>query len=83
MANIEINDLKSAGAELLIDSESFMNALGDDEMNLRGGIADWSTASNGCGSVGADEWSTVSNGCRDQQFFQPPVLSDNFGFLQP
>ena len=66
MANIEINDLKPAGAELLIDSESFMNALGDDEMNLRGG--DWSTASNGCGSVLANEWSTVSNGCPKKAF---------------
>lgn len=61
MANIEINDLKPAGAELFLDSESFMNALGDDEMNLRGG--DWSTASAQCGSVTADEWSTLSNGC--------------------
>lgn len=23
----------------------------------------WSTASNGCKSVGADEWSTLSNDC--------------------
>ena len=82
MANIEINDLKSAGAELLIDSESFMNALGDDEMNLRGG--DWSTTSNACGSVRADEWSTTSNACREgAQLFQPKVLSGDFGFLQP
>lgn len=62
MANIEINDLKTAGAELFLDSESFMNALGDDEMNLRGG--DWSTGSRGCGGVNADEWSTWSNGYR-------------------
>jgi hypothetical protein len=83
MANIEINDLKSAGAELLIDSESFMNALGDDEMNLRGG--DWSTTSNACGSVRADEWSTYSNGCpKKEQLVKPAVLSaGNFGFLQP
>ena len=83
MANIEINDLKSAGAELLIDSESFMNALGDDEMNLRGG--DWSTARRGCGSVRANEWTTVSEGCRGQKLLnQPAVLSaGNFGFLQP
>ncbi len=83
MANIEINDLKSAGAELLIDSESFMNALGDDEMNLRGG--DWSTFSRGCGSVQANEWSTFSNGCpKTGQLVQPAVLSaGNFGFIQP
>lgn len=83
MANIEINDLKSAGAELLIDSESFMNALGDDEMNLRGG--DWSMDSIGCGTVQPNEWSMKSRGCRDlKELNQPAVLSaGNFGFLQP
>lgn len=83
MANIEINDLKSAGAELLIDSESFMNALGDDEMNLRGG--DWSMGSRGCGTVKPNEWSMASNGCRNyKQLHQLAVLSaGDFAFLQP
>ncbi|MDJ0734775.1 MAG: hypothetical protein QNJ47_12025 [Nostocaceae cyanobacterium] len=62
MANIKIDDIKNTGAELFFDSESFMNDLGDDEMNLRGG--DWSTFSGGCGTVGSNEWSTWSNGCR-------------------
>ncbi|NEO68990.1 hypothetical protein [Moorena sp. SIO3H5] len=64
MANIKVNDLKPTGTELFLDTESFMNDLGDDEMSLRGG--DWSTFSGGCGSVQADEWSTFSNQCRPQ-----------------
>jgi bacteriocin-like protein len=40
MANIEINDLKPAGAELFSDSEGFMNELSDSELaNINGGYA--------------------------------------------
>jgi hypothetical protein len=38
MANIEINDLKPAGAELFDDSEGFMDGLSNDELgNVLGG----------------------------------------------
>ena len=33
MANIKVNDIKPAGAELFADSESFMNELSQDETN--------------------------------------------------
>jgi hypothetical protein len=33
MANIKVNDIKPAGAELFGDSESFMKDLSDSEMN--------------------------------------------------
>ena len=40
MANIEINELKPAGAELFSDSEGFMNELSDSELaNINGGYA--------------------------------------------
>ncbi|MFN6518647.1 MAG: hypothetical protein RMY29_029735 [Nostoc sp. CreGUA01] len=32
MANITINEIKPAGAELFVDSESFMHQLNDDEI---------------------------------------------------
>ncbi|BAY98952.1 hypothetical protein NIES37_29300 [Tolypothrix tenuis PCC 7101] len=63
MADIKIHDIVITGAELFLDSESFMNDLGDDEMNIRGG--DWSTLSKACATVGKDEWSTFSGGCRN------------------
>jgi len=38
MANIEINELKPAGAELFSDFEGFMNELSDSELdNINGG----------------------------------------------
>ncbi len=61
MANIKVDDIKIAGVELFLDSESFMNDLGDDEMNIRGG--DWSTFTRGCCTVTEDEWSTFSRCC--------------------
>ncbi|NEO66645.1 MAG: hypothetical protein F6J98_42250 [Moorea sp. SIO4G2] len=65
MAKIKINDINPTGAELFLDTESFMNDLGDDEMGIRGG--DWSTTSHGCNSVTSNEWSTASNGCHKDQ----------------
>jgi hypothetical protein len=43
MANIEINELKPAGAELFSDSEGFMNELSDSELaDINGGrLADY------------------------------------------
>lgn len=39
MANIKINDIKPAGAELFADSEGFLNELKDDELsNILGGL---------------------------------------------
>jgi bacteriocin-like protein len=41
MANIEINELKPAGAELFSDVEGFMDELSDSELdNINGGRAD-------------------------------------------
>lgn len=37
MANIEVNDIQPAGAEFFADSESFLNELSNDEMNIQGG----------------------------------------------
>lgn len=61
MADIKINDLTITGAGLFLDSETFLNDLGDDEMNIQGGR--WSTASDACCTVREDEWSTWSDGC--------------------
>ncbi|WP_013321441.1 hypothetical protein [Gloeothece verrucosa] len=39
MADIKINDIKPAGAELFEDSEGFLNELKDDEVNkVVGGV---------------------------------------------
>ncbi|WP_293075286.1 hypothetical protein [Moorena sp. SIO3H5] len=37
MADIKVNDLKPAGAELFADDESFINELTNDELNIIGG----------------------------------------------
>jgi hypothetical protein len=63
MADINISDINLNGFELFADSESFLNELSDDEINLLKG-GDWSTMSYYCGSVNDDEWSTISDGCR-------------------
>lgn len=40
MANITISELRPAGTELFLDSESFINELADEELNLtKGGIS--------------------------------------------
>ena len=38
MANIEVNDIKLAGAQLFEDGESFISDLEDNELELTGGI---------------------------------------------
>jgi hypothetical protein len=91
MANIEVNDINPFGTDLFADSESFLNELSNDEMDLRGGLFGnvtdvftraWSTASKGCGTVGPDEWSTWSEGCRNPQPKKPKFndLVDFGGF---
>ena len=42
MANIKVNDIKSAGTELLLDSESFLIEITDEELNIGGGFI-WTT----------------------------------------
>jgi Ca2+/Na+ antiporter len=42
MAYITISDLRPAGSDLFVDSESFMSELTDDELGLQGG-AFWAT----------------------------------------
>ncbi|NEP34869.1 hypothetical protein [Moorena sp. SIO3B2] len=37
MANIKVNDIKPAGADLFTDDESFINELSNDELNIVGG----------------------------------------------
>jgi len=37
MANITISELRPAGTELFLDSESFINELTDEELNLTKG----------------------------------------------
>ncbi len=37
MANIKVNDIKPAGAELFGDFESFISDLSDDELTVAGG----------------------------------------------
>jgi bacteriocin-like protein len=56
MANIEINELKPAGAELFSDSEGFMNELSDSELdNINGGRFTATWAQN-CGSGFTNTW---------------------------
>lgn len=38
MATIHINNLNPAGSDLLNDSESYLEALSDADLNLQGGI---------------------------------------------
>jgi hypothetical protein len=64
MADIKINDITITGAELFLDSETFLNDLGDDELNLRGGLEVASSRSHYCGTVTVNELSTESIGCR-------------------
>ncbi|BAY10902.1 hypothetical protein [Calothrix sp. NIES-2098] len=64
MADIKINDIKLNVAELFLDSESFLNELSNDELNLRGGMQIASTKSYYCGTVTTNEFSTDSVGCR-------------------
>ena len=58
MANIEINELKPAGAELFSDSEGFMTELSDSELhNINGGEAQFTrTFARGCGGSFTDTW---------------------------
>jgi lactobin A/cerein 7B family class IIb bacteriocin len=48
MASIQVLDLRSAGSDLLMDSEGFLNELGNDELDsINGGltpIAIWGIA---------------------------------------
>lgn len=56
MANIEINELKPAGAELFSDSEGFMTELSDSELhNINGGKFTRTWAAT-CGGSFTDTW---------------------------
>jgi len=57
MATIEISDLRPAGSELFLDSESYLNEVTNEEMNnLSGGDVTWGKG-----------WFTVRNTKRHQQ----------------
>jgi|GEM_PF-3124480 len=56
MANIEINELKPAGAELFSDSEGFMTELSDSELHNINGGAFTSTWAQNCGSGFTNTW---------------------------
>lgn len=53
MATIVITDLRPAGVDLFIDSESFFNELNSEELgNVNGGLTPTVTASSpGCGAI--------------------------------
>jgi|688.fasta_scaffold502903_1 hypothetical protein len=48
MANIVISDLRPAGSEFFMDSESYMTDLSEDELGLEGGISPLVTSSVWC-----------------------------------
>ncbi|NES91861.1 hypothetical protein [Okeania sp. SIO2B9] len=48
MANINISDLRPAGADLFLDSESFMMDLSEEELDLTGGWTFVITSSKPC-----------------------------------
>ena len=51
MANINISDLRPAGADLFLDSESYLNDLTEGELDLTSGALSWTIAvasSKGC-----------------------------------
>lgn len=77
MANIEINELKPAGAELFSDSEGFMTELSDSELdNINGGgVLYTRTTAYNCGGSVTDTWAQTCAGL---------VQPDNGGgLLQP
>lgn len=43
MANITIANLHHAGSKLLLDSESYLNELDDNELSIQGGLPPIST----------------------------------------
>ncbi|WP_193198122.1 hypothetical protein [Nostoc sp. MG11] len=52
MANIVVNDIKLAGAELFVDYETFINDLEDNELEIRGGlVVALCSSCHGCGAV--------------------------------
>ena len=54
MATIKISDLHTAGSELLLDSESYLNELTNEEgLGVLGGKA--AALDGGC-SIGSDGW---------------------------
>jgi len=54
MATIKISDLHTAGSELLLDSESYLNELTNEEgLGVLGGKA---AALDGCCTIGGDSW---------------------------
>ena len=65
MANIKIDNLRPAGADLLSDSESYLTDLNQDELNVQGGLT-WVTVvivlAGSCGAAasGANDPRKVS-----------------------
>ena len=51
MATIKISDLHSAGSELFMDSESYLNELTDEELNTHGSGITITTSSAVCVSI--------------------------------
>lgn len=63
MANIEINELKPAGAELFSDSEGFMTELSDSELdNINGGLQKTRTYAYTCGGSETDTYAFTCAG---------------------
>jgi len=59
MATIQINNLNAAGSDLFNDSESYLNELTDEEINMtNGGITPTITVAYLCsvGAIGLSLW---------------------------
>ncbi len=78
MANIEINDLKPAGAELFSDSEGFMNELSDSELaNINGGLVVTRTWAANCGGSVTDTWAANCAGQLQDDNGSKELQADN------
>ena len=65
MANINISDLRPAGADLFLDSESYLNDLTEGEMLIFGGrwcVSFW-CCSGGGGSSPTCSWTCSLGAC--------------------
>jgi hypothetical protein len=83
MANIEINDLKPAGAELFSDSEGFMTELSDSELaDINGGEAfKTRTHAYNCGGSATDTWAQSCGGVFQADNGGGLLQADNGGGL--
>lgn len=83
MANIEINELKPAGAELFSDSEGFMTELSDSELaDINGGDAQFTgTWAWTCGGSFTDTWAWTCGGVFQADNGGGLLQADNGGGL--